>query len=182
MKNRERLFLDTLADLESTVANADRYGLIKASGSLRLLLLDPEPLVHQVNRDHGLKLQFTFHELPKTGQENMLVAWTRLQKHDNPHDKSKVTTGGLDAFLAAGCLGVSGRVLTVREVILGNANVKGGVHAGRPLTDGDHGVLALDHVMKVGDGNAEGSLASLHDIILVTLEGLAPLAEAVRGP
>ena len=68
MNERERLFLNTLADLESTVANPDRQGLIKASGSLRLLLLDEEPLVHQVKRGYRLKLQFTFHELPKAAR------------------------------------------------------------------------------------------------------------------
>ncbi len=179
LKYREGLFLDTIADLQAREGNPDRYGLIKASGALRLLLLDPEPLVHQVNRDYGVKLVFTFHELPKAGQENTIAGWTRLKRQVTRSDQSKGTTGGLDAFLAAGCLALYGKVLTVREVILTNANVKGGVHAGPPRSEGEHRVLALDQIMNVG--GAEGSLASIHDIIRVTLEGLAPLVEAVRS-
>ena len=181
MNHRERLFLDTFADLGAKAASPDRYGLIRASGSLRLLLLDAEPLVHQVNRDYRLKLQFTFRELPKTGQENVIAAWVRLPKGNNPRDESKTTTAGLDTFLAAGCLAVNGRVLTVRDVILTNANVKGGVHLGRLGKEdvGEAGVLMADRVIIVG--GAEASLAALLGIIQVTLEGLKPLAEAVRS-
>jgi len=59
--------------------------------------------------------------------------------------------------------------------------VKGGVHAGRLRDDdaGEAGVLMLDRVMNVG--GAEASLAALRDIIQLTLEGLRPLAEAVRN-
>ncbi len=179
MNNRERLFLDTLAYLEATSSSPDWYGLIKASGSLRLLLLDAEPLVHQVNRDYRLKLQFTFRELPKTGQENVIAAWVRLPKGNNPRDESKTTTAGLDTFLAAGCLGVAGKVITVRDVILTNANVKGGVHLGRLGKEdvSEAGVLMVDRVINVG--GAEASLAALRGIIQVTLEGLKPLADAV---
>lgn len=41
------------------------------------------------------------------------------------------------------------------------------------------GVLMVDRVMNVG--GAEASLAALRDIIHVALEGLKPLAEAVRN-
>jgi hypothetical protein len=181
LNNREGLFLDTFADLEGKAANPDRYELIKASGSLRLLLLDAEPLVHQVNRDYRLKIQFTFRELPKTGQENVIAAWVRLPKGTNPRDESKTITAGLGTFLAAGCLAVNGRVLTVRDVILTNANLKGGVHLGRLGKEdaGEAGVLMADRVMVVG--GAEASLAALCDIIQVTLEGLRPLVEAVQN-
>jgi len=148
---------------------------------LRLLLLDANALVHQVNRDYGIKLRFTFHALPKIGQENLIAAWVRVSRSDNPNDKSTPTTDGLDGFLAAGCLGVYGRVLTVRDVIRTNAHVKGGVHVGRLQRKdaGESGVLMIDQVLNVG--GAEGSLAALRDIIKVTLEGLRPLIEAVRN-
>ena len=178
LNSRERLFLDTLADLESRAATPNRYGLIKASGLLRLLLLDGQPLVHQVNRDYRVKLTFTFHEIPKTDQGDMIVAWVALAKTGDPNEQARTTTGGLDAFLAAGCVGLNGRVLTVRDVIHANAHVKGGVHAGQPQHDGEVGVVLLDQLLKVGD--AEASVAALQHIIAVTLKGLQPLTQAVR--
>ena len=178
--NREQLFLKTLADLEATAANPEWYGLIKASGLLRLLLLEGDALVHQVNRDYGLKLEFRFHALPKLGQENVLAAWTRLSKSANPNDQREPQTGNLDDFLTAGCLGLRGRNLTVGDVIRANAHLKGGVHVGRLRQKdvGEAGVLVMDQMLNVG--GAEASLAVLRDIIQVTLEGLKPLAELVR--
>jgi len=154
--------------------------LIKASGLLRLLLLEGDALVHQVNRDYGLKLEFRFHALPKVGQENVLAAWTRVSKSANPNDKREPQRGNLDDFLAAGCLGLRGRILTVRDVIRANAHLKGGVHVGRLREKdvGGAGVLVIDRMLNVG--GAEASLAVLRDIIQVTLEAVKPLAEVVR--
>jgi len=178
--NREQLFLKTLADLEATAANPEWYDLIKASGLLRLLLLEGDALVHQVNRNYGLKLEFSFHALPKVGQENVLAAWTRVSKSANPNDKRETQTGSLDDFLTAGCLGLRGRILTVRDVIRANAHLKGGVHVGRLREKdvGEAGVLVMDRMLNVG--GAEASLAVLRDIIQVTLEAVKPLAEVVR--
>jgi hypothetical protein len=179
VNHSEWLFLSILDDLDTKTAHPDKYGLIKASGLLRQLLLDENPLVIQVNRAYKLNLVFTFRALPKIGQDDLIVAWMRLPKGNNPCDVSQATTAGLSTFLGAGCLGLAGRVFTVREVILANAHVKGGVHAGRSRDGGVAGVVVLDQILNVG--GAEASLATLRDIISVTLEGVKPLAEAVRN-
>lgn len=55
----DELFLYTMRDLRRRVeAPTDEYDLLMAAGLLRKLLLDDQPLVHQVNR--RLRLKFAF--------------------------------------------------------------------------------------------------------------------------
>lgn len=56
MNRYEESFLNTLNDLREKADSNDRYQLIKASGLLRLLLLDP--LIHEANQKHKIKFKF----------------------------------------------------------------------------------------------------------------------------
>lgn len=59
MEQIESLYLNTIADIREKLSRNDRYHVIKASGLLRHLFLDQTPLVHEINREYRLKIQFS---------------------------------------------------------------------------------------------------------------------------
>jgi hypothetical protein len=69
----DELFLNTLKDLRAKANSNDRYQLIKASGLLRLLLLDG--LVDRVNSKHRIKLKFflTMRKFRREGQSSLIL-------------------------------------------------------------------------------------------------------------
>jgi hypothetical protein len=178
MTERERLFLDTIADLEAKASLADRYALIKASGLLRLLLIDGSALVHQVSRAHRVPLRFETvdYTLKPPFPESILFHWISLDASGSPDAKRRTST--LGEFLGVECLASEGRYFTVRNVILAAALLKGGVHAGKPRTDDERAPLDLDQVLNVGGFDA--SVATLRGIIAVTLVALRPIVDAVK--
>jgi hypothetical protein len=57
--DRDRLFLETLRDLEARSAGgATEYEVLRSAVLLRQLLLDQSPLLHQVNRDRKIPITF----------------------------------------------------------------------------------------------------------------------------
>ncbi|MEE8169381.1 MAG: hypothetical protein V3T70_02425, partial [Phycisphaerae bacterium] len=83
----------------------------------------------------------------------------------------------LDRLIGAHCLTFKDHDYTARDVIKAAAHLKGGVHAGKPETARDMGLLDLDEVLRVG--GIDASLAALRCIINVVLRGLQPLVDAI---
>jgi len=69
--NRDQLFLNLMADLQSRVATPDEYGMLKTAALLRQLLLDSPRLVDEVNRERRLKI--TFRVMEKDAYVQMLL-------------------------------------------------------------------------------------------------------------
>lgn len=59
MENSEALYIATLEDIKNRIDRNNKYDVIKASGLLRLLLLDGMPLIHQINRKYRVTIRFS---------------------------------------------------------------------------------------------------------------------------
>jgi len=171
----ERLFLDTLRDIDAKAIARDRYSLIRASGLLRQLLLDG--FVHRINRGHRARIEFTTINFTTSLPGAPTRHWRNLDP--SPFPGASVKTCNLDQFLAAPCLRWEGVQATVRDLISACANAKGGVHLGRARTEKEQRLLDWDLVFSVM--GEEPSVAALAGICRVTLVGLGNLAAAVAA-
>jgi hypothetical protein len=176
------LLLATLDELKRYVAAGDDYAMLRAAALLRQLLIDGAPLVHQANRSHRLKLRF-----PVCGRQ-----YAELVLADGPVFYSalggihrsgprghQVELFSLDEFLAAKVLKLGSHILTIGDLISISANVLGGVHKGTPNTEKEQ-ALELFNKVVIAFGHPI-SAAQMKPVVLVALEALEPLAEAVRG-
>lgn len=176
-----RHFLDTVRDLDIKASNPnDKYGLKRASGLLRELIVDGLPLVVLANRDFGFKLQFEIVEpLPVRGLAGVMV-------NANPVDPGRhlgapVTMVDRDALLASPVVASdSNRNATIRDVISEFANKRGGVH--HDALDGDENSTLTEYERTFQSANSDVALAALAEVASVVLRGLAPLVNAIlRG-
>lgn len=178
----EELYLRTIEDLENRLAKPDEYNVIRAAALLRHLLIDGPPLLHTANRRLQLKLVWrefqvvSMHDIGTWG-----VAWDTGQ---NPHFPSNNFVK-LDAFLASKCLFVGQHLYSVCDLIKVWANVRGGVHIGKP----DEKEKAVDSAdattLYVHSGEEEFVLSvsgyGMAKIGGVVIEGLQPLTEALKA-
>lgn len=174
----ERLFLATLDELARYVAIGDDYAMLRAAALLRQVLMDEFPLMHQVNRAHHLKVTF-----PVCGRR-----YTEVVLEDDPAffsalggihrsgPASRPEMLSLDHFLATKVLKLGPTVLTVGDLISISANVLGGVHKGIPQTEEEQVLQGFSRVV-----GRSITAAQMRPVVLVALEGLAPLAQAVRS-
>jgi len=176
------LFIASLADLEQCVAVGDDYAMLRAAAVLRRLLMDESPLIHQVNRNHRLKILF-----PVCGRkyaEAVIqmgpVFYSALGGiHSSGSMSQQLEQLPLDDFLSAKILKLGDQVLTVRDLVSISANVLGGVHKGQARTEKEQAVESFNkQVLAFGHPI---SAAQMKPVVLVALEGMAPLARAVQG-
>ena len=176
------LFLKTLADIESRLAETDPYEILLISGLLRKLFLDEHPLVDQVNKTYRLKLDFEITvPLNKPDEGDKSSLWS-VQDGLDPETavpgKQRVRLNR-DQFFQTVVAMIYGPSFTVRDVIQFEANVAGAVHAGAPKTEKEK---ALHEVgQKIGVGGYAPTLRQLLAIARVSLRALAPLRAAASA-
>ena len=171
----EALFLGTVIDLDRTVLERDWYGLLRASGSLRQLLLDG--LLHRANKRHGVPFVFRTNEFTSVPGGDPVAHWTNL-------DPSEWATAvleslDLDGFLAAKCLVFQGGVATVKDIIRACANAKGGVHFNGPKPGAETIVVSFDEICTIL--GLPASLVALTGICRITLHGVIPLVARINA-
>jgi hypothetical protein len=100
MEELELLYLNTIEDIKEKLLRGDRYHIIKASGLLRHLFLDSEPLIHQINRQHRAKLLFSIVDhstmpmiVDDEPQHRPIVFWRNLDPSQIDADLEWVTLG-----------------------------------------------------------------------------------------
>src|SRR5688500_17536343 len=59
----EKLFVRSYDELEDGLKARDDYERLKIAASLRRLLLDASPLVHQANKNHKLRIRFRINKV-----------------------------------------------------------------------------------------------------------------------
>lgn len=120
---QEWLFLETLADLERKLDSSTPYGLVRASGLLRQLLTDGGRLVHLVNREYRLRLEFVVPDGSDPAPFGPMVQWVDVSAR-----AAQERTCDLDRFLAYKVLHFEKDAFSVKEIIRAVANKGGGVH------------------------------------------------------
>lgn len=172
----DRLFLDTLADLESrTQPDASEYDLLRAAALLRELLVDASPLVDQVNRTPRTTVRFRLRvKSPDPAHE--FEMWLAI----DPSAKVDVPIQELDLreLLRVPLVFLPTSRITIRQVITLAANVRGGVHRGTPK---DPAHKAFERFrLKVRHGDMPFELLLVAGIAKIALTGLEPLRNVVR--
>jgi hypothetical protein len=177
--DKYHFLLDSAAELERlTRDDATAYELTRASGILRLLFLDSQPLVHQVNRDLRMPMVFKISHV-KAGYLSKVVPGTSMHYTSTT---SKVDGAGVDAklpaFLSHPTIAVQEELFTVRNVIKCVAHVGGGVHYLPPEDDREAALYKVASSMAVNDRTV--LLHAIADIARAALEGLQPLLHAAK--
>lgn len=163
----------------------DEYHLVLASGRLRMLLLDSAPLVHQVNRDHKLKITFEVgdHHPPPPPMPTPLF-WSTPDalnpNHFSTGHNIPIRSLSLDQFLSLRVMVFDGLDVNVKELVKHTANVAGGVHAGSSEGPTESKLDDLAAAMLI-QGFPLG-IRCLRGIVRVVVDSLRPLCEAVTGP
>jgi hypothetical protein len=179
----DRLFLESLAELEQKVASANEYDVLAISRLLRLLLSDSPPLIHQVNRSIRLKLRFQCAQsymlkLPENLRPDSMSSQDGFDPETAIRGNQRVEVG-LDDLLAQTVAVHEKKALSVLDVIRYEAHVGGGVHAGKPKEDEDVALHKLNATMSIQGYTP--SLRQLQAIGRVVLRGLRELQERVAA-
>ena len=180
MTHIESLFLSSLADLTKRITDSEEYNILEISALVRKLLIDGAPLVEQVNQEFRLKLMFEISDSrPSLPGEPEPTFWS-VQDGLNPETSrpgkpKKLVTR--DQPLVSVLAIAGGKAHTLRDIVLFEANVMGGVHAGSPKEEKEKVLHSINSSLAVG--GYRGSLRQLQAIGRVVLKGLEPLRAEV---
>ena len=184
MTETERLLLRTLEDMEAKMKAPDLYEVLGLSALIRKLFLDDNPLVDQVNRTFRQKIKFRISDPHSPYTEKVLSMKPSFYSVQDGLDPDTERPGkaaievNRDQFFGTMVLMIEGKPYSVREIILFEANVMGGVHAGSPRTDKDKVLATINEMYRVGGSRA--GLRQLQSISRVILKALQPLRDAVQ--
>ena len=175
----EKLFVESVKDLDQKISSTDHYQLLRASGIIRQLLMDSAPLIQQVNRNYRIKV--TFEVLPM--QNDLPVPpdthWCSITPDNGPVEPTIQCT--LSQLLQMQCVVHNGKPYTVHDVITCCAHVLGGVHAGKPTSDADRNLVELERTIRFIDSSTIDH--TLKGIAQVVTWGCLPLIKAIfDGP
>ena len=181
MTETERLFLRTLEDIENRIESNDSYEVLGLSGLIRKLFFDDNPLVDQVNRTYRRKIKFVITAFDPTFFETMLSTETIFYFEDVdpeiPFPNQPIIEISRDQFFSTRVLIVESKTYSIREIILFEANVMGGIHAGTPKTE-EEKTLASINGFCVG-GNTRVPTRQLLGIGRIIIKALSPLREDI---
>jgi hypothetical protein len=169
-------FLETLDDLATRIRyDASEYDLLRAAALLRELLLDDSPLVHQVNRAIQVPLRFRLRvKTLEPGQE--FLFWLGIDP--NATVDAPIREVGLKEFLGTVLVFLPSSKITVGQVVTLAANVRGGIHRGRPKDPAHQAFESFR--LKFRHGEMPLELLFVVEIAKIVLTGLEPLRRTVR--
>jgi hypothetical protein len=180
----QTLFKEALDELaKRTLSGTSEYDLVKASALLRLLLLDDQPLMDQVNRTRRLDIRFAVGRTPYTDvvMAAKPIVYARGDGLDPGTGIPSTVAVPLkrDAFLREVVIFYEGHVATVHDVIDYLAHVEGGVHRGIARDGKAKALKAMSEQIALG-GYPLGA-QSVRAIARVVINALQPLRESVQG-
>jgi hypothetical protein len=176
----DRLFLETLADLEERAAtDGTEYEALMIAALLRKLVLDAHPLVDEVNQQYRLKVRYRINDTRPPAVPGQLVAWNALDGLDpETAGGSEPKVVSIDGLLRQSVMISDGHVYTVRDLIAHQANSAGAVHVG-PGRDAAARALRQNEVSRE-EAEWPMQVWNLRSIARVVLAGLSELRDAVR--
>jgi hypothetical protein len=182
---RSELFLRQFDELAGRASRGDPHDLYMAAGILRQLFLDGKPLVHQVNREHRLKLTYYIAKVPDeepNPKRQTLLRWASLIPHSTRHETSVDRRIPMHvseaALMGTVCVVINDCPFTVRDMIKTAAHVMGGVHAGNA---DDSQSLIVTTAYTSGTGGRPQIVGALQEISTIVLAGLLPLRTAIEA-
>lgn len=174
MNDTTKLFLETLKDIERRVVLNSTYEVLGISALIRKLLLDEFPLLDQINRKYKIKLSFEI--IPANDaliqKSEYYISADLLDPATAPRCK-KSEKVSRDQFLKTTVLSIRGKRYSIRDIILFEANIMGGVHAGSPKELKEQTLKKINSLYGI-DGT-RSSLLQLKAIARVILKALEPL-------
>jgi hypothetical protein len=156
----EELFVRAVDYLRLAAEQPTPNNLLEAAAKLRQLFADANPLVHQANRSHCLKL--TFFVVPV----------------DQPRG-SAARALTLDQFLSSPIAYVEGRWFSVIDHIRYLANYAGAIHKSQPDSPESTTLECLGKSVQIG--GAPSTLYAIKSVCNIAIAGCQPLYEAITA-
>lgn len=179
MTEVQSLFINTFKDIENRLSNPDPYEILLISGLIRKLFFDDNPL-DQVNRTYRLKLQFKI-TVPQMDIDHdpYLTFWSVQDGLDPdtalPFKKHIIVTR--DQFFHTTVTVINKQHFSVKDIILFEANVCGGIHAGSPKSEKEKALNRINETISIG-----GYLSTLRQLLAIAriiIKSLNPILQAI---
>jgi len=178
MTETDTLFIHTLDDLERRIVSKDWYEVLGASAFIRKLLLDEFPLVDRVNQLHKLKINFLIVDYDLIGARPTIALMGDGLDPDTSPPNVKTRLVNRAQFLKTIIFVAGDKQYSVRDVVLFEANVMGGVHAGSPKNEQERVLKQVNKFFLFSGGRA--SLQELCSIGRIVLKALKPLRAKIE--
>jgi len=174
--HEEEVFLNAYLDLQKKVNNPSKYDLLKASGLIRQMIIDGSPVVHIVNREYRLPIKFP---VVIDNQPVKVPGASHQIRNISPvfSSNEELKTLKLDDFLSTIILKDNSHNFSVKDIVKICANVKGGIHLGKPESGKEVAISDIDNQFSFDF--IELSLALVNDITWSYLKGLRPLVREI---
>lgn len=182
MHEFEILFLRTLEDIERRLTQEDPYEILLIAGLIRKLFLDDHPLIDQINKKYKIKLLFDIgipKKIPNDFIESNFWSWQDGVDPNSGLATIHRHTVNRDQFFKVIVMLIEGHQYSIKEIILFEANVMGGVHAGSPKCDKECILKEFGPVLTIG--GLTSHLRQLKSIARVILKTITPLKTAVKA-
>ncbi len=182
MNESEALFINTLDDIGRRLLQNDPYKILMIAGLIRKLFLDDSPLVDQVNRTYRLSLDFEIAGPVQSPDNDPHVTFWTIQDGLDPDTAPPFKPHFVikrDRFFRTVVTVVNGHSYTIKDIVLFEANVMGGIHAGSPKTEKESSLKRIDSSIAVG--GYRSSLRQLKAVARVILKSLEPLRRAINA-
>jgi len=177
--DKDQIFVKTLEDIEKRMQSKDSYEILMISGLLRKLLLDDNPLIHQVNQNQRLKITFTINDRQPPIDKSLTYWWIQdgLDPNTSVPHLTKPLIVSIDKLLKRQIMILKGEIITVLDLIKFLSNIQGGVHLGLPKNSKEATLKEVEGCF--GIGGLQPGIRSILSISRVVVEGLRPLKTAV---
>jgi hypothetical protein len=154
----EELFVRAIDYLRLAAEQPTSNNLLEAAAKLRQLFADANPLVHQANRSHRLKLTF-------------FVVPVDQPLGSAPHALT------LDQFLSSPIAHVEGRWFSVIDHIRYLANYAGAIHKSQPNSTESSTLESVGKSVQIG--GAPSTLYAIKPVCKIAIAGCQPLYDAI---
>ncbi len=186
MTEQEKIFVNTIDDLQLRFERKTEYDLLRASGLIRQLLIDANPLLDQVNKKLKIKIRFKVQKRINIF-EDQIDSDGKVLPHMNgiifispPKSSDFVEYLNKSDFLKYELLSHFERKFTVLDVIKICANKYGGIHFDKIQDEKFLDLNKLNSSLKLN--NSKSIYHALNGIIEVSLNTLLPLKNIISQP